>query len=209
MGILFKDKHIVVCTKPSGILSASDMSGSKNMTDMLRDELGVAHVYPVHRLDREVSGVMVYALSKSAAAKLSADSSDKDRFKKVYYAVCSGIPTERTGVFEDLLFKDTKRSKSFVVDKMRKGVKTAKLEYEVLESFGNMSLVKIVLNTGRTHQIRVQFASRKMALVGDRKYGGQKSEKGIALRSVSLAFEHPITKELLQFEQIPKIDEMI
>ena len=96
MEILYKDEHIVVCIKPSGVLSAMDISGSKNMTDMLKEELGVDQVYPVHRLDREVSGVMVYALNQSAAAKLSADSSDKDRFKKVYYAVCSGIPAEQT-----------------------------------------------------------------------------------------------------------------
>lgn len=209
MEILYKDEHIVVCIKPSGVLSAMDISGSKNMTDMLKEELGVAQVYPVHRLDREVSGVMVYALNQSAAAKLSADSSDKDRFKKVYYAVCSGIPAEQTGVFEDLIFKDTKRSKSFVVDKMRKGVKTAKLEYEVLESFENKSLVKIVLHTGRTHQIRVQFASRKMPLIGDRKYGGEKSEKGIALRSVIIGFNHPKTNEWLEFNKIPDIVEMI
>ena len=209
MDILFKDEHIVVLIKPSGVLSAKDISGSKNMTDMLKEELSISEVYPVHRLDREVSGVMVYALSKIAAAKLSADASDKDRFQKIYYAVCAGKPTEKSGVFEDLLFKDTKRSKSFVVGKMRKGVKTAKLEYEVLQEFENRSLVKILLHTGRTHQIRVQFASRKMALVGDRKYGGEKSEKGIALRSVSLSFEHPVTKQKLYFEKVPVIDEMI
>ena len=209
MEILYKDEHIVVCIKPSGVLSARDISGNKNMTDMLIEELSVSEVYPVHRLDREVSGVMVYALSKPAAAKLSADSSDKDRFRKVYYAVCSGIPVEGIGIFEDLLFKDTKRSKSFVVEKMRKGVKTAKLEYEVLESFENKSLVKILLHTGRTHQIRVQFAHRKMPLIGDRKYGGERSEKGIALRSVILGFNHPITNKWLEFNRIPDINEMI
>lgn len=209
MEILYKDEHIVVCIKPAGLLSAKDISGSKNMTDMLKTELGVSEVYPVHRLDREVSGVMVYALSKTSAAKLSAATADKDRFKKIYYAVISGIPDETKGIFEDLLFKDTKRSKSFVVDKMRKGVKTAKLEYEVLESFENKSLVKIVLHTGRTHQIRVQFAHRKMPLAGDRKYGGEKSVKGIALRSVILGFNHPKTNEWLEFNKIPDIVEMI
>lgn len=209
MEILYKDEHIAVCIKPAGVLSAKDISGSKNMTDMLKTELGVSEVYPVHRLDREVSGVMVYALSKASAAKLSAVASDKDRFKKIYYAVISGKPDEPKGFFEDLLFKDTKRSKSFVVDKMRKGVKSAKLEYEVLKQFDNYCLVKIILHTGRTHQIRVQFASRKLALVGDRKYGGEKSEKGIALRSVILGFNHPKTNEWLEFERIPDTYEMI
>ena len=209
MEILYKDNHIVVCIKPSGVLSAKDLSGAKNMTDILSQELGTNEIYPVHRLDREVSGVMVYALTGLAAARLSADASDKDKFKKVYYAVVGGHIKEPKGVFEDLLFKDTKRSKSFVVPKLRKGVKKAKLEYELLESIDDKSLVKVTLHTGRTHQIRVQFASRKLPLIGDRKYGGAKSEKAIALRSVSLSFEHPITKEKLFFEQIPSITDMI
>ena len=209
MEILYKDSHIVVCIKPSGVLSARDSSGAKNMADLLTKELEVKEVYPIHRLDREVSGVMVYALTSLAAAKLSADASNKDKFQKIYYAVVGGLLKEPQGVFEDLLFKDTKRSKSFVVNKERKGVKKAKLEYELLESFDDKSLVKVILHTGRTHQIRVQFASRKLPLIGDRKYGGAKSEKAIALRSVSLSFEHPITKEKLFFEQIPSISEMI
>ena len=209
MEILYKDSYIVVCIKPSGVLSARDSSGAKNRTDLLSKELEVKEVYPIHRLDREVSGVMVYALTSLAAAKLSADASNKDKFQKVYYAVVGGLLKEPQGVFEDLLFKDTKRSKSFVVNKERKGVKKAKLEYELLESFDDKSLVKVILHTGRTHQIRVQFASRKLPLIGDRKYGGAKSEKAIALRSVSLSFEHPITKEKLFFEQKPSISEMI
>lgn len=209
MEILYKDSHIVVCIKPSGLLSARDASACANMTDELGRELDVSEVYPVHRLDREVSGVMVYALNSAAAAKLSAGAADHTKFVKEYYAVICGAPDEPNGVFEDLLFKDTKRSKSFVVDKMRKGVKKAKLEYEVLEKIEDFSLVKVRLHTGRTHQIRVQFASRKMPLLGDRKYGGKKSEKGIALKSVSLVFAHPVTNEWLSFQQIPKINEMI
>ena len=135
MEILYKDNHIVVCIKPAGVLSARDSSGAKNMTDLLAEELKVKEVYPIHRLDREVSGVMVYALTSLAAANLSADASNKDKFQKVYYAVVGGLLKEPQGVFEDLLFKDTKRSKSFVVNKERKGVKKAKLEYELLESF--------------------------------------------------------------------------
>ncbi len=209
MKILFSDNSIVVCFKPAGLLSAKDASGNANMIDALMNELGTSEIFPIHRLDREVSGLMVYALSKTAAAKLSVVASDKDKFEKVYYAVVSGCPNEPKGIFEDLLFKDTKRSKSFVVDKMRKGVKTAKLEYEVLQVFCEHSLIKVRLHTGRTHQIRVQFASRKMPIVGDRKYGGKTSAKRIALRSVGLAFAHPITNEWLSFEQIPSIDEMI
>lgn len=209
MEILYKDSDIVVCIKPTGLLSAKDSSGNANMQDVLKAELSETEVYPIHRLDKDVSGVMVYALNKNAAAKLSADVKNKDRFEKVYYAVIGGIPSEQNGVLEDLLYKDTKRSKSFVVAKMRKGVKQAKLEYEVLNTVGNFSLVKVILHTGRTHQIRVQFASRKMSLVGDRKYGGEKSEKGIALRSVLIGFYHPSANEKMCFERIPTIEEMI
>lgn len=209
MDILYRDDHIVVCVKPDGVLSAKDASAFANMTDMLKEELGVDEVFPIHRLDRDVSGVMVYALSSLAASKLSSIASDHTKFVKEYFAVVGGSPKSQKGVFEDLLFKDTKRSKSFVVSKMRKGVRSAKLEYEVLENFEDYTLVKILLHTGRTHQIRVQFASRKMPLFGDRKYGGQKSVKGIALRSVRLAFNHPITNERMLFEKIPDISEMI
>ena len=209
MDILYKDDHIVVCVKPAGVLSARDLSGNANMTDMLISELEVADVFPIHRLDRDVSGIMVYALNASAAAKLSSIASDHTKFVKEYIAVVSGRPEIQKGVFEDLLFKDTKRSKSFVVFKMRKGVKNANLEYEVIETFDKYSLVRIHLITGRTHQIRVQFASRKMAIVGDRKYGGEKSEKGIALRSVLLAFNHPVTNQPLRFEIATTIGEMI
>ena len=209
MDILYKDNHIVVCVKPSGVLSAKDESGNANMTDMLKSKLGVSEVFPVHRLDREVSGVMVYALSGQAAARLCAIVSDHTKFVKEYVAVVGGSPETPKGIFEDLLYKDSKKSKSFVVSKMRKGVKPAKLEYELIDSIGERSIVKVLLHTGRTHQIRVQFASRKMPIVGDRKYGGEKNDKGIALRSVSLAFNHPITKEWISFERLPNINEMI
>ncbi len=204
MEILFKDEHIVVCIKPSGLLSAKDVSGKPNMTDALCEELNSETVYTVHRLDREVSGVMVFALTSSAAARLSADAADHTRFVKEYMAVVSGCPKEQSGVFEDLLFKDSSKNKSYVVKKMRRGVKKAKLSYEVVKNFGNNTLVKVRLFTGRTHQIRVQFASRKMPIVGDRKYGGVPNEKGIALYSVGISFFHPETNENLVFEHTPQ-----
>lgn len=204
MEILFKDEHIVVCIKPSGVLSAKDASGKPNMTDLLAEELNCENVYPIHRLDREVSGVMVFALTSSAAARLSSDAADHTRFVKEYMAVVKGCPNEPAGIFEDLLFKDSSKNKSYVVKKMRRGVKKAKLSYEVLENADDKTLVKVRLFTGRTHQIRVQFASRKMPIVGDRKYGGTSDENGIALYSVGISFHHPETNELLTFEHIPK-----
>ncbi len=209
MEILYFDSNIVVCVKPSGILSAKDLSEKPNMQSLLESELSVKEVFPIHRLDREVSGLMVYALNKKAAATLSGAASNHTLFTKEYIALVGGIPEVESGVFEDLLFKDSAKNKTYVVKKERKGVKFAKLEYTVLEKHENAALVRVKLYTGRTHQIRVQFASRKMPLVGDRKYGGAQNEKGIALRSVYLSFNHPISGEKLTFERIPKLEELI
>ncbi len=204
MEILFKDEHIVVCVKPAGVLSAKDASGKPNMMDMLSDELGLEKVYPIHRLDREVSGVIVFAVSNTAAARLSAEASDHTRFVKEYLALVDGTPSKEQGVFEDLLFKDSSKNKIFVVKNERKGVKKAKLEYLVIKRIGDCTLVRVKLFTGRTHQIRVQFASRKMPIVGDRKYGGRKSQDGIALFSTLLSFSHPVSGEKMIFEKIPE-----
>ena len=203
MELLFSDEHIVICIKPSGVLSVKDTSGKANMQDMLAEQLNVREVYPVHRLDREVSGVMVYALSSLAAAKLSAQVSDHNRFIKEYIALVEGKPLADEGVFEDLLFKDSRKNKTFVVKKERKGVKKAKLSYKVISYNGAESLIKVRLYTGRTHQIRVQFASRKMPIVGDRKYGGRANERGIELYSARLSFMHPCTGQIMNFEHMP------
>ena len=205
MQIIYKDNEIVVCVKPSGVLSAKDASGKPNMTDLLADELGANIVYPVHRLDKEVSGLMVFALTASSSAKLSADVSDHTRFQKEYLALVSGCPEQDKGIFEDLLFKDSSKNKVYVVKKLRKGVKKAKLEYEVLNKSDDKTLARVRLFTGRTHQIRVQFASRKMPIIGDRKYGGKPNENGIELYSCRLSFYHPETQEYLTFEKIPTI----
>ncbi len=204
MEILYKDEHIVVCVKPAGVLSVKDISGKPNMMDMLSDELGFKKVYPIHRLDREVSGVMVFALSNTAAATLSAEASDHTRFVKEYLVLVDGTPSKEQGVFEDLLFKDSSKNKTFVVKNERKGVKKAKLEYLVIKRICDCTLVRVKLFTGRTHQIRVQFASRKMPIVGDRKYGGRQSSDGIALFSTLLSFSHPVSGEKMKFERIPE-----
>ncbi len=205
MKIIYRDNDIVVCAKPSGVLSAVDASGAENLPDMLKKDLGVSEVFPIHRLDREVSGLMVYALNKKAAADLSAQAADHTRFVKEYIALVGGIPETDEGIFEDLLFKDSSKNKTYVVGRERRGVKKAKLGYTVLEKRDGCSLVRVRLYTGRTHQIRVQFASRKMPIFGDRKYGGSLREGGIALYSVALSFEHPVTKEKLKFEEIPSV----
>ena len=196
MKILYNDPHIVVCIKPVGILSQADSSGSESMISALSNMYG-CEIHPLHRLDKGVSGVMVYAKTKLAAATLSRDIA-KHRLKKEYLAVVQGVP-EESGEMVDLLFKDSKKNKSFVVKRARKGVKEAKLEYERLETDGQKSLVQVLLHTGRTHQIRVQFSSRKMSLLGDKKYGSTADYENIALMSYRLTFEHPKTKEKMIF----------
>ncbi len=199
MEILFEDNDILVCIKPVGIVSQSDTKG-ESMISRLQEHTG-STVYPLHRLDREVGGVMVYAKSHFAASVLSKDIAEH-KFKKGYMALVHGKPEETCGEMRDLLFKDSRKNKSFVVKRMRKGVKEAVLEYEVLNSKDDLSLVKVLLHTGRTHQIRVQFASRQMPLVGDRKYGASDEFKNIGLWSYKITFNHPKTKETLEFEKL-------
>ena len=202
MEILYEDKHIVVAIKPVGILSQADSGGRESMVSVL-SEICQSDIYPLHRLDRDVSGVMVYAKTKLAAQKLSADIAKK-RFLKMYVATVHGVPTEPSGTMQDLLFHDSRKNKTYVVKRERRGVKSALLEYSVVKTEqgenGELTTVRVVLHTGRTHQIRVQFASRGMALVGDRKYGARDNAEGIALYSHKIGFYHPETDEYLTFE---------
>ena len=166
--ILYEDKELVACVKPVGFSSETDLP--KALKEQLNSE-----IYTLHRLDTPVGGVMVYAKSKEAAAKMSRKISQNEDFKKSYLAVCEGEFLEKEGIMQDLLFKDSKKNKSFVVKRERKGVKKAVLRYNILktgEYDGKMcSLALVTLETGRSHQIRVQFASRKHPLLGDGKYG--------------------------------------
>ena len=149
---------------------------------------------------------MVYAKTDTAASVLSRQIQNKE-LQKEYLAVVFGCPTEKSGIYKDLLFKDSSKNKSYVVDRMRKGVKEASLEYNVLDSKetekGLMSLTWIRLHTGRTHQIRVQFSSRKTPLYGDGKYGSKTNEKTTALWSYRLSFNHPVTNKPLSFTSHP------
>ena len=191
--VLHNDNDYIICQKDAGVLSEHSQCDKNNMPSFIAEYLSEKEesVYPVHRLDSIVGGIMVYALNKKCAAHLSRIISE-NAMQKCYLAVIHGCPDEEKGVFKDLLFKDSRKNKSFVVNRMRKGVKEASLEYEVLKTAeydGKIySLVKILLHTGRTHQIRVQFSSRKMPLVGDRRYGSGKDDCSIALWSYSLSF---------------------
>ena len=178
MTILHCDRDLAVCIKPVG------MDSEAEVPEALKAELG-GDIFPIHRLDKNVGGVMVYARTKSAAATLSKAVQEGSMIKE-YVALVHGTPPE-TGDWEDLLFKDSRKNKVFVVKKERKGVKFARLEYRTLRR-GAQSLVHIRLHTGRSHQIRVQFASRGFPLVGDHKYGSRDNATAPMLFSCRIRF---------------------
>lgn len=206
VNILYEDSHMTVCEKPPLVLSQKDAKGSApDLASILTEQTGIEH-RPVHRLDMGVGGAMVYARTQKSAAVLSSMIQD-NRLTKEYLAVVCGVPAETEGIYKDLLFKDSSKNKSYVVDRQRKGVKEASLEYKVLETAetekGTLTLVRIKLHTGRTHQIRVQFASRRTPLYGDGKYGSRTNEKNVALWSYRLSFPHPIGKKEMFFSSDP------
>ena len=190
--ILYKDSAVAVCVKSPGCDS------EKEMPEKLKAQLGVPEVLCVHRLDRDVGGVMVYALDKEAAAALSRGIGSGD-FQKEYLAVAHGEVEPEADTLRDLLFHDRTRNKSYIVKRRRAGVKEAELSYRVCAVAEGLSLLAVRLHTGRTHQIRVQFASRRHPLVGDAKYGSPMRQRGIALFSRALGFLHPVTGESMRF----------
>ena len=202
--LLYQDDHLILIEKPQGVLSQADAKGGDSIPKRL--EAQGLPVKPVHRLDRATGGVMVYAFTERCAASLSALVQDHTAFRKEYLAVVSGCPSETDGTMEDLLYHDVRKNKSYVVDRKRGGVKAAKLTYRVEQTVTNadgvFSLVRINLHTGRTHQIRVQFASRKMPLVGDDRYGGLRCCP-LALWSHRLTFPHPIHGHPLEARSLP------
>ncbi len=200
--ILYEDESILVCVKPSGTLS--EMSDKENsLPRMICAERALDTLFPVHRLDREVCGVMLFAKTQDAAKKLSADVSEH-RIKKEYIAIVEGEMDKESDTLVDLLFKDSAKNKSYVVQRERKGVKKASLFYETIAKNNGTTLVRIELHTGRTHQIRVQFSSRGHAVLGDRKYGSSLKSDEIALCSHKLTFCHPKTKKEMSFLHTPQ-----
>ena len=202
MELVYVDDDILVCLKPARVLSTDEPGG---VPDLCRDALGdpKADVRTVHRLDRVVAGLMVLARNAKSASELSRQIRDNE-FEKEYQAVVHGVPRERD-TLRDLLGRDKARKMTFVAPEMAKGVQEAVLDYRTLARNEGMSRVQIRLHTGRTHQIRVQFASRGWPLVGERKYSERNDPCEIALWSCRLAFTHPKTGEKMEFiHQPPK-----
>ncbi len=198
--ILEQNRDFTLCIKPAGVVSEE---GEGSLPALLKEQTGVS-VYPVHRLDRGTAGLMVYANNSATAAALSA-AIREGNFTKEYMAVVRGAPDTEEGVLTDLLYHDRRKNKSFTVKKSRAGVKSASLEYKLLGTAvrkgERLSLLRIKLHTGRTHQIRVQFASRRLPLYGDGKYGGRTESEGIALWSYRIAFS--LGGRAYDFEALP------
>lgn len=203
--ILYEDPYLVLCVKPVGVLSEDSPSGAC-MPGLLREHYRALgqndYIATVHRLDRLVGGVMLFSRRRDVTGKLTAAVAEH-RVTKEYLAVLRGTPAQDEATLTDLLFRDAAHNKSYVVKRMRKGVRQASLSYTVQGKADGLTLVRVQLHTGRTHQIRVQFAGRGFPLVGDRKYGGAGDGETLALWAWRLAFTHPETGRDMVFTHQP------
>ena len=212
--ILFEDNHILVVLKEQNLASCPDESGDENLLDLLKDYLkrtydkpGNVYLGLVHRLDRPTGGVMVFAKTSKAAGRLSEQMKTGD-FEKRYLTVLNGAPNPESGKLVNYLKKNTINNMVYLSTEGTDGAKYAALDYRVLEKRGGLSLTEIKLHTGRSHQIRVQFAGIAHPVYGDMRYGGEYAVKGkLALWAYSLAFTHPVTKERMRFLSEPPADE--
>ncbi len=193
--ILYEDKYLTVAVKPVGVLSEESESGA-SMPALLREHYAAlgqdTQIYTVHRLDKIVGGVMVFSRRREITGRLT-EAVREHRVTKEYLAVLRGHPAQPEATLTDLLFRDAAHNKSYVVGRMRKGVREASLDYRELGRTDTLSLVRVRLRTGRTHQIRVQFSSRGLPLLGDIRYGSKDPACTAALWSYHLAFAHPVT----------------
>lgn len=201
MELIYKDRDIIVCVKPAGVLSTDEPGG---VPELVRQALGEpnANVRTVHRLDRTVAGLMVLARRSKAASELSRQIRE-GIFQKEYMAVVHGDPGADSGEFRDLLWRNKQERKTYIVPEAGKDVQEAILAYRVLNRTDTFTRVRIQLHTGRTHQIRAQFSGRGQPLVGDRKYGIQEDDCQIALWSYRLAFNHPYSGDPMEFTLEP------
>ena len=212
INVIYEDNHIIVVEKPVNIPSQGDKTGDIDMLTLIKEYIkekynkpGNVYLGLVHRLDRPVGGVMVFAKTSKAAARLSEQVREKV-FQKRYLVICNGKMEKINGTLEDYLLKNERNNMSKVVKEGTQNSKYANLDYEVLkyDKDLDLSVLKILLHTGRHHQIRVQLASRGHSIYGDQKYGGRGHGKQITLWAYSLTILHPITKVKMEFKAIPQ-----
>ena len=207
INVIYEDNHLLVVEKPVNVLSQGDDTNDKDMVNLLKNYLKVKYNKPgnvfvglVHRLDRPVGGIMVFAKTSKAASRLSEQVINKS-FKKTYRAVLNGNMKKDKDILKDYLYKNKKTNMVSVVNKNHKDAKDAELSYETISKNEKFSMVQVDLKTGRPHQIRVQFSSRNHPLFGDQRYGQHINKKGdqIALWSYKIEITHPTTKEKMEF----------
>ena len=210
--VIYEDNHIIVVEKIPNVPSQSDKTGDIDMLTMVKQYIkekynkpGNVYLGLVHRLDRPVGGIMIFAKTSKAASRLS-DQVREKVFKKKYLAVVDGKIENKSGTLEDYLYNDERNNISKVVNKDKKNAKFAKLDYDVIkyDEVKNLSLVKVNLHTGRHHQIRVQLSNFGHSIFGDQKYGTRGQGKQIALWAYELTINHPITKEEMTFKDLPE-----
>lgn len=206
--VLYEDRYLVAAVKPVGVLSEDSDAGTampallrQRYRDLGRDD----YIATVHRLDKVVGGVMLFSRRREITGRLTAAIRDH-QVTKEYLAVLRGHPAEPEATLTDLLFRDAGRNKSYVVKRMRKGVREASLDYRELGRTEELTLVRVRLHTGRTHQIRVQFSSRQLPLLGDVRYGSNDPRCTTALWSWHMAFTHPVTGQTVDLVCPPPAD---
>ena len=214
LNIFYEDQELIVVKKPVGMESQETHSFSPDLVSEIKKHIHhlstkkeEPYVGVIHRLDKPVGGIIVYAKTKEAASLLSRQVKE-NQMQKMYMAVVCGKPVDNVDNFVDYLLKDTGKNMSRIVEKGISGAKRAELRYQVVDTFKEeelLTLVKIWLITGRHHQIRVQFAGRGLPLWGDHRYNSKfAGQKSIALSACELSFLHPKTKKPLTFQMEPE-----
>ncbi|MEG2351445.1 MAG: RluA family pseudouridine synthase [Bacilli bacterium] len=211
--VIYEDNHIIVVVKPENVLSQSDSSGDIDLLTMVKSYIKEKHNKPgnvyvglIHRLDRPVGGIMVFAKTSKAAKRLN-EQIKNGNFKKTYVLICEGHIENKADTLINYLYKDEKLCVSKVVNENHPGAKLSKLEYEVINYIDNKTIVKVNLLTGRHHQIRLQFSNMNHPICGDVRYGS-KSNFNLRLYAYKLEFKHPVKNEFMEFIKLPSWEEI-